>query len=161
MKLRNKASARSPCWKAGPASRSFRCPCTACLRARRSKPRMLEIPGPPALSAFRITKLLKRVQGLEPTVAGLSARFVHFADLARPLTAPELEGLARLPTYGPSGAAGTEEAEPGERLLIVPRAGTISAWSSKATDIVQVCGLRSVRRVERGIAYRVRTARAL
>ena len=55
---------------------------------------MLEIPGPPALSAFRITKLLRRVQALESTVAGLSARFVHFADLARPLTAPEQQVLA-------------------------------------------------------------------
>jgi phosphoribosylformylglycinamidine synthase len=122
---------------------------------------MLEIPGPPALSAFRITKLLTRVRALAPTVAGLSARFVHFADLARPLTAPEQEVLARLLSYGPSAAAGTDENEQGERLLIVPRAGTISAWSSKATDIVQVCGLSSVRRVERGIAYRVRAPRGL
>ena len=47
------------------------------------------------------------------------------------------------------------------RILIVPRAGTISPWSSKATDIAQVCGLRTVRRLERGIEYGLAAARPL
>jgi phosphoribosylformylglycinamidine synthase len=37
----------------------------------------------------------------------------------------------------------------------VPRIGTISPWSSKATDIAHICGLASVRRVERGVAYSI------
>jgi phosphoribosylformylglycinamidine synthase len=120
---------------------------------------MLEIPGPPALSAFRIAKLLGRLIALEPAVSGLSARFVHFADLERPLSEAEQAVLARLLTYGPSLPA---EKEPGQaRILIVPRAGTISPWSSKATDIVHVCGLDGVRRVERGIEYRLRSVRTL
>jgi phosphoribosylformylglycinamidine synthase len=122
---------------------------------------VLEIPGPPALSAFRIAKLLQRVQALQAAVVGLSARFVHFAELARPLAADEQAILARLLTYGPAAASAADEDAEGERLLIVPRAGTISPWSSKASDIVQVCGLASVRRVERGIAYRVRAPRGL
>ena len=121
---------------------------------------MLEIPGAPALSAFRIAKLLDRLSALEPAVRGLAARFVHFADLERPLTGAETAVLARLLTYGPTLPTG-DSAAAGERVLIVPRAGTISPWSSKATDIVQVCGLTSVRRVERGIEYRLRAARAL
>ena len=36
---------------------------------------------------------------------------------------------------------------------MVPRFGTISPWSSKATDIARVCGLEAVRRIERGIAW--------
>ena len=43
-------------------------------------------------------------------------------------------------------------------VLIVPRAGTISPWSSKATDIAHVCGLDAVRRIERGIEYRLNAA---
>ena len=43
----------------------------------------------------------------------------------------------------------------GETLLVVPREGTISAWSSKATDIAKVCGLDAVRRIERGVTYTV------
>ena len=41
----------------------------------------------------------------------------------------------------------------GRELFVVPRLGTISPWSSKATDIARNCGLRDVRRIERGIAW--------
>src|SRR5258707_7194287 len=119
---------------------------------------MLQIPGPPALSAFRIAKLLDRVGARQPAVTGLAARFMHFADLAQPLSAPEREVLAELLSYGPRREL---EALAGECLLVVPRTGTISPWSSKATDIARVCGLAGVRRIERGIEYRVRAARPL
>src|SRR6266481_4368848 len=119
---------------------------------------MLQIPGPPALSAFRIAKLLDRLGAREPAVTGLAARFMHFADLAQPLSAPERAVLGELLSYGPRREL---EAGAGECLLVVPRAGTISPWSSKATDIARVCGLAGVRRIERGIEYRVRAARPL
>ena len=121
---------------------------------------MLQIPGAPALSAFRITKLLGRLGALEPTVTALAARFMHFAELAQPLSAPEREVLAQLLTYGPRPEA-PAEAGAGECVLVVPRSGTISPWSSKATDIARVCGLAGVRRIERGIEYRVRATRPL
>jgi phosphoribosylformylglycinamidine synthase len=119
---------------------------------------MLQLQGPTALSAFRIAKLLDRLRSLEPAVTGLAARFVHFVDLARPLAAPQRAVLERLLSYGPTLAGGDGG---GERVLVVPRAGTISPWSSKATDIAQVCGLAAVRRLERGIEYRLRAARPL
>ena len=114
---------------------------------------MLQLAGPAALSAFRIAKLLERLRALEPTITGVAARFMHFIDLSAPLTAREQGILAQLLTYGPRLPLEPEEGEP---LLVVPRAGTISPWSSKATDIAQVCGLAAVRRIERGIAYRLR-----
>jgi len=121
---------------------------------------MLEIPGAAALSAFRIAKLLGRLAALEPAVTGVATRFVHFADLERPLAVGELAVLRELLTYGPSLPA-QAGGSAGARLLVVPRAGTISPWSSKATDIVHVCGLGCVRRVERGIEYTLRAAPAL
>ncbi len=42
-------------------------------------------------------------------------------------------------------------------LLVVPRLGTISPWSSKATDIAQHCALPSVKRIERGMVYFFKT----
>src|SRR5215469_14179561 len=120
---------------------------------------MLQLPGPPALSAFRIAKLLERLRALEPTITQVSARFVHFVELAQPLSASEQGILAQLLTYGPRLPQAADEN--GARLLVVPRAGTISPWSSKATDIAQVCGLAPVRRIERGIAYRLTAAAAL
>jgi phosphoribosylformylglycinamidine synthase len=120
---------------------------------------MLLIEGPPALSAFRIAKLLQRLRALAPGVRSLDARFVHFADLSAPLSTAQQAVLAQLLTYGPSLAAARQ---PGEgRLFIVPRAGTISPWSSKATDIAHVCGLGNVRRLERGIEYRLSAESAL
>jgi phosphoribosylformylglycinamidine synthase len=120
---------------------------------------MLQLPGPPALSAFRIAKLLERLRALESTITQLSAHFVHFIELAQPLSAAEQRILAQLLTYGPRLPQAADEN--GARLLVVPRAGTISPWSSKATDIAQVCGLAAVRRIERGIGYRLKAAAAL
>ena len=121
-------------------------------------PRVLTLPGAPALSAFRIEKLLERVRALQPAVTALSARFVHFAALARPLTAQERQRLERLLTYGPTLAAGESG---GQALWVVPREGTISPWSSKASDIARVCGLEPVQRIERGIEYRLTASPAL
>ncbi|HZT05052.1 MAG TPA: phosphoribosylformylglycinamidine synthase, partial [Steroidobacteraceae bacterium] len=121
---------------------------------------LLVLPGTPALSGFRIEKLLSRITAMEPAVTALTSRFMHFAALARPLTDGERGILQRLLTYGPrseGAATGTQ----GEQLLVVPRAGTISPWSSKATDIVRVCGLAAVERVERGIEYRIVARRPL
>jgi phosphoribosylformylglycinamidine synthase len=120
---------------------------------------MLQIPGAPALSAFRIAKLVARLRALEPTVTALESRFVHFVDLERPLAPAEREVLDRLLTYGPR-AGDANELGAGS-LLVVPREGTISPWSSKATDIAQVCGLEAVRRIERGIAYHVHAPQPL
>ena len=44
---------------------------------------------------------------------------------------------------------------------VVPRFGTISPWCSKATDILQQCGLTQVRRVERVLAYTLASQRNL
>ncbi len=121
---------------------------------------MLVLPGPPALSAFRIAKLLERLRVLEPAVQELHARFVHFADLVQPLSPVQRGVLEELLTYGPSLPQAAAEVR-GQSILIVPRAGTISPWSSKATDIAHVCGVTTLRRIERGVEYRVRAAHAL
>jgi phosphoribosylformylglycinamidine synthase len=121
---------------------------------------LLVLAGAPALSGFRIEKLLARIAAVEAAVTGLAARFMHFAALARPLTAEEQRILEQLLTYGPRTPAGSQAPE-GERLLIVPREGTISPWSSKATDIARVCGLAAVERIERGIEYRLASRRPL
>ncbi len=122
---------------------------------------MLSLPGPAALSAFRIAKLLTRLTALDPSVRALASQFVHFVDTERALTSREAAILGRLLEYGPRLDGLAPEGPDGQLLLIVPRAGTVSPWSSKATDIARVCGLEAVRRIERGVAYRVRAARPL
>jgi phosphoribosylformylglycinamidine synthase len=106
--------------------------------------------GSPALSAFRINKLLSRCQDAHLPVSDIYAEYVHFADVSAPLSADESAKLQRLLKYGPSLA---EHAPQGRLLLVTPRPGTISPWSSKATDIAHNCGLSQVLRLERGLAF--------
>ena len=112
---------------------------------------MLLFRGAPALSAFRIERLLATIAGIAPAIRGLRADFLHIVDSSRPLTPAETRVLERLLDYD-----ATVPDEPrGLLLLAVPRPGTISPWSSKATDIAHVCGLNALRRIERGRAWRI------
>jgi phosphoribosylformylglycinamidine synthase len=111
---------------------------------------MLILRGTPALSAFRHGKLLEQLSQKVSAVSGLYAEFAHFAEVDGELSGEEQHVLARLLKYGPS----VPVQEPSGRLfLVMPRFGTISPWSSKASDIAHNCGLAKVRRLERGIAF--------
>ena len=111
---------------------------------------MLHLRGSPALSEFRLEKLLSQLQDVATGIRSVSADYLHIAELEESLTGAELAILEKLLTYGP---ARPEQAAEGVTLAVVPRPGTISPWSSKATDIVNNCGLDSVLRVERCIIY--------
>ncbi len=112
-------------------------------------PTILRLPGARALSQFRVDKLLRQAREALPKLSGIRAQYWHFVKLGRPLTHGERDVLEKLLTYGPR--AGHED--PSDSLaLVVPRLGTISPWSSKATDIAHACGLDAVERIERGIA---------
>ncbi|MBZ5486001.1 phosphoribosylformylglycinamidine synthase [Halomonas aquamarina] len=114
---------------------------------------MLELRGAPALSAFRHTRLLTVLRERVPEVEALSAHYVHFIDHREELSDASRERLAQLLDYGT--ALQDAELDDGRRFLVVPRLGTQSPWSSKATDIAHNCGLDGVRRIERGVDYRV------
>jgi phosphoribosylformylglycinamidine synthase len=113
---------------------------------------MLILRGAPALSAFRHGKLLEQLTEKVAAISGVYAEFAHFADVVGVLTGEEESVLARLLKYGPS----VPVQEPSGRMfLVLPRFGTISPWSSKASDIARNCGLAKIQRLERGIAYYV------
>ncbi|MGP1679834.1 MAG: phosphoribosylformylglycinamidine synthase [Burkholderiales bacterium] len=111
---------------------------------------ILKLRGGPALSAFRLEKLHARLAGIAPGARIAGAEFWHFVETAHALAANERAVLEQLLVYGEPVRPAPS---PGELILVVPRIGTISPWSSKATDIARQCGLPAVRRLERGIAY--------
>ena len=113
---------------------------------------MIILSGAPSLSDFRRRKLLSSLQKLEPSVESVTAEYVHFAEVSEPLSDADQATLEALMTYGPCEKSLSTE---GDLLLVVPRPGTISPWSSKATDIAHNCGLHNVLRLERGTAYYV------
>ncbi len=116
---------------------------------------MLILGGSAALSAFRIEKLLDLARRACPGVAGLRAMQIYFIAVESTLSGGEQRRLEQL--LGSAAQAPEHQADE-HLLLVVPRIGTISSWSSKATDIAHNCGLANVQRIERGIAYYVRMA---
>src|SRR6266480_981308 len=116
---------------------------------------LLSLRGRTALSPFRITKLLQSLSAAPAhRITGVTATFWHFVEISRALTGSERDKLDRLLIYGPH----VDSAAPdGALFLVIPRPGTISPWSSKATDIARNCGLDSIVRIERGVVYRVAT----
>jgi phosphoribosylformylglycinamidine synthase len=111
---------------------------------------MLILHGATALSDFRLRKLSQQITGQLSRIVTISTRFIHFVEVERQLSDDELQVLEQILHYGPK----SEMAEAkGELMLVVPRIGTISPWSTKATDIAHNCGLVEISRIERGIAY--------
>ncbi|CAN1493046.1 PurL Phosphoribosylformylglycinamidine (FGAM) synthase, synthetase domain [Methylophilaceae bacterium] len=121
-----------------------------------AKSQMLCLRGSAALSQFRIEKIQKTLSEVCPNIQHLYAEFWHFIWLNQvaSLTTQQQVTLEQILTYGPSMQA---EEPKGDYFLVLPRIGTISSWASRATDIVQHCGLPEVQRVERGIAYYAQT----
>ncbi len=116
---------------------------------------LIQLRGRNALSAFRHDKLMQALAQAVPSIEAVQAEYWHFANLRQPLTAPERETLGRILTYGPQTEACDTR---GYMVLVTPRAGTISPWSTKATNIARQCGLDGVERIERGVAWYLRKA---
>jgi phosphoribosylformylglycinamidine synthase len=107
-------------------------------------------PGAPALSPFRLEKRLAAIREAVPEITGLHAEFIHFALIDGTLTPEEHDRLQALLQYGPPNVWAQHVAP---LLLVTPRPGTISPWSSKATDIAHNSGISKVLRLERGTLY--------
>jgi len=108
--------------------------------------------GKAAISSFRLEKLRAALKDAAPNVALVDTRHWYFVALAK----GDAALLDRI--LGLDDAAGEPDGSAQmQRLLVVPRLGTISPWSSKATDIAQHCALPMVERIERGVAYYFKT----
>ncbi|TNF90355.1 MAG: phosphoribosylformylglycinamidine synthase [Gammaproteobacteria bacterium] len=116
---------------------------------------MLCLPGSPALSEFRLKKLHQQLASAGVPLNGLDSRYIHLVDCEQELEQTQLGMLKNLLTYGPSLQGASVD---GQTFYVVPRPGTISPWASKATDIAHNCGLGQIRRIERGIEYRIDSA---
>ena len=114
---------------------------------------ILQLRGSRALSDFRLAKLLAALKKLDPGIGSVAAEYRHFVACEGELDAGARKVLERLLGYGSPAPQAR-----GRAWLVVPRLGTLSPWSSKATDIARNCGLAQVRRIERGRLYTVDSA---
>ena len=119
---------------------------------------MLVLRGAPALSEFNQTKLIAKLGQSGVRVKNLYSEYVHLVDSQGDLSKQQIEILEKLLTYGPARQAQTPS---GTFFLITPRPGTISPWSSKATDIAHNCSLKNINRIERGCAFYIETENAV
>ena len=108
---------------------------------------MMVFDGQPALSAFRLERLNREVSRLLPGSRLLASRFVYFVATDSAVATIDHDALCRVLRAMPGDAKDAS-------LWVVPRLGTLSPWSSKATEILRGCGF-AVQRVERGVAFTI------
>ena len=113
---------------------------------------ILSLPGSVALSPFRIDKIRAQATSAGIAIGSIATRYWHFLELDTALSDAEQRKLAQILDDG----AEIPDLDGNEiSLLVTPRPGTISPWSSKASDILKNCGIAGLKRIERGIAYRL------
>ena len=106
--------------------------------------------GPASHSPFKLESLLRRLQSIDQNIDDLGARFIHLIDSKNDPDEEQDRILDSILEYGPDWPFGTDE---GFKVFTLPRFGTTSPWSSKATDIAKVCGLTSIEKIERGVVF--------
>ena len=109
------------------------------------------LPGRAARSAFSLNKTLQLLKAKDSRISACYAEYVHLLDCERPLEPEEHRRALALLDYGPTQDLPQQLGS--VVVTVLPRPGTISPWSSKASDIFAICGLTSVLRVERGVRW--------
>ena len=120
--------------------------------------------GASALSSFNNSKLLKILQSKISSIDVIDASYVHLLDTTQALNEEQVDIVSSLLSYGTahsSSIADDVAADMTLERIVTPRPGTISPWSSKATDIILNCGLTSIRRVERAIQFKIAVTKKL
>lgn len=114
---------------------------------------MHAIYGLPALSTFRLDRYLSELRNINPSLQRLSARFVYFCWFAENSEFDlKTLGLVNGDLNPPTELSNLDELTCGS-AIVIPRIGTVSPWSTKATDIARHCGVNNLIKIERGIYW--------
>ena len=107
--------------------------------------------GPAALSDATRTKLERKISEATGSPSAVYAEFFYVAFISGELASTAAERLEAI--LAEPQIFNKQEQSTVADYVVVPRLGTISPWSSKATDIVKLCGIDGVERVERGTRW--------
>ena len=105
--------------------------------------------GIQALRKFKINTLNEKIKRLIPGLELIGTEYIHFIETDKDLSQSNKKTLHKLLNYSPE--VNLEDSK--YTITVAPRIGTISPWSSKASDICKLCGLSVISRIERGINY--------
>lgn len=121
---------------------------------------MLFLQGSRAYTPFRLNQILRQLRTQFPTITALNCHFFYFIDTSQELSEKELQQIQVLL---PESCFEEIKKPSGDSFScwVVPRLGTVSPWSSKATEIAQICKLTAILRIERGIYYKIESSSAL
>jgi len=108
------------------------------------------IKGQRALSDFRIKKLNQTLRNIDPDITIIDVAYRYYAQLNSKI---DEESMSRLTALLLSNEPVINLINQSKQVTVVPRIGTISSWSSKATDITHACGITMVTRLERGVCF--------
>jgi phosphoribosylformylglycinamidine synthase len=111
---------------------------------------MLIIYGYQAFSHANINKKLNKIHIVNPEISTISSNYIYFIDIQAELNNTSFETINKLIECNPHF-----QYDKHKKLIVIPRHGTISPWSTKATNIIHNCGVNGIRRIERGIAWTI------
>ncbi len=98
---------------------------------------------------FKISDINEKIKPEFSNINLLSSEYIHFIETDNKLSNKNQLSLNKLLNYCPK----VDTLNSLQKIIISPRIGTISPWSSKATDICQLCSLSEIKRIERGVIY--------
>lgn len=119
----------------------------------------LVMQGAEALSPAKLLNLQQSIETLKLPIQNLQAKAEYYICSAQPLSGQPLERLGTLLNASPEKPVSLQKGE--YEIKMLPRIGTISPWSSKATQIAKNCGFDDVERIERGIRFVLTTTKKL
>ncbi|AXA34529.1 phosphoribosylformylglycinamidine synthase [Francisella adeliensis] len=106
--------------------------------------------GLSALSPFKREQILADTKKISNKVDSISAEYIHIVEIDEELSTKQEEVIKSLLNYNKEYGVANPK---GHTFITAPRVGTISPWSSKATDIIQNTGIYAVKRVERAVVF--------
>ena len=113
---------------------------------------MLLLRGGLAATSFKLKQQLQSAQNISPQISSIESYWLYFVEHCGVLQSEQIGLLRSLLSVE---QALSKNYKLLEEVIISPRIGTISPWSSKATDIINQCGLGKTGRIERGLLYRI------
>ncbi len=114
---------------------------------------MLFFQGASPYTSLRLERKLKQLQIYCPNIQSLQANYWYFVDINELWSEKNESCLLQL--LAPCEKKSPPQSKNFFIEWVIPRWGTISPWSSKATEIMHSCGLADINRVERGICYQL------
>src|ERR1700761_1167130 len=123
---------------------------------------MIVLNGPSMLSEPKRNALISKIRQIDSRVTSVDAIYLHFVsatsteseDLLLDVQSPHRLALNQLLAYGEDRASPSTRKNKEQTVFVYPRPGSISPWSSKATDIAKICNLSDiVERLERGCLF--------